>query len=143
MREKHLVKLAYELAKAAHAGQKYGDNDYFDYHVVGVASAFDSIEDQDRHIVALLHDVLEDTSVDSRKIKKLFGAKIATAVIFITKYSDETYFQYIKDLLQNQIATDVKIADIEFHLRQPTVRSEDRYNKALNILKEGKQCLRS
>jgi len=32
-----MIEEAKELARKVHEGQKYGDNDYFDYHLEGVA----------------------------------------------------------------------------------------------------------
>jgi (p)ppGpp synthase/HD superfamily hydrolase len=45
----------------------------------------------DEILVALLHDIIEDTDMDFRSIKFLFGEKIALAVFLISKKSSLDY----------------------------------------------------
>lgn len=128
-------KLAYALAEYAHDGQMYGDHDYFQYHVLGVASQFQLGSDE--HIVALLHDVVEDSDISVDIIDRLFGTTIGCAVLYITNNygCGKSYLEkYIPQLKRNDISTKVKIADLKFHLSQPELKNESKYRKALAVL---------
>jgi (p)ppGpp synthase/HD superfamily hydrolase len=130
--------LAYALAEHAHHGQKYGDHDYFFYHVLGVASEFDE-SDHEAYIVALLHDVIEDSGVEFYTVYKLFGIEIGDAVWLLTKPENQKYDEYIEVIAQQnchpgRIARRVKIADLKFNLSQPELKNEAKYRKALAYL---------
>ena len=126
--------LAYWLAKNAHKGQKYGDHDYFEYHVIGVASQFEkgSIES----IIALLHDTIEDTDVEFGVINSLFDWSIALPLMKLSRNLSfaTSYHEYIDILSVNSAAKEVKKADLRFHLSQKEIRNENRYRKALAYL---------
>jgi (p)ppGpp synthase/HD superfamily hydrolase len=83
---------ALTLAVEAHAGQF--DQAGFPYvlHPIRVS---ESLEKDDEKIVALLHDVVEDTDVGIDVIFGLFDDNIAAAVLAITKSKGaETYSIY-------------------------------------------------
>ena len=68
-----------------------------------------------KSIIALLHDTVEDTSVSSTDIRKIFGQEIANSIKLLTrKDKNEPYFDYIQRIKdsgdENAIA--VKIADL-------------------------------
>lgn len=67
----------------------------------------------DERIVAVLHDVLEDT--DCRVIDLFndgFPDYIIKAINYLTRREDETYANYIDRVKRNQLATKVKIVDL-------------------------------
>lgn len=94
------LQAAYDLAKAAHAGQtrKVTGLDYFENHVVNVAQAVSNyvmihdpsidqvITSRQASIVctALLHDVVEDTNVTLAQIEAEFGEQVAQWVDGLT-----------------------------------------------------------
>ena len=129
-------KLAYALAEHAHAGQKYGEHDYFHYHVLGVAKRFSPQSyNSDAYITALLHDVVEDSGIHLVTIRNLFGSEIADSIEGLTKTKTESYDYYINQIRHRKLATKVKIADLKFHLSQPDKGDlHKRYRKALKIL---------
>jgi len=108
MKEK--LELAIVLATEAHAGQTYNGMPYI-LHPMRVMMAVDTIEEK---IVAILHDVVEDTNVGIREIHLEFGDVIGDAVGAMTKMkgSDETYRQYLDRVKSNEIAKKVKLADM-------------------------------
>ncbi len=80
-------------------------------HPVRVAERCESAEAK---IVALLHDVLEDTEVTPIQLKEAgFPHKIIDAVLSVTKQNDESYEDFIKRAARNKIGREVKIADLE------------------------------
>lgn len=104
-----MYKKALRIAKKAHDGQiDKGGRPYID-HPKKVASL---VKTKDEKIVALLHDVCEDTDITLDDLRKLkFSEKIVKAVDAITKRDDEDYFTYIERVNENEIAKKVKIAD--------------------------------
>lgn len=80
------IKKAYEVAKAAHEGQKRRSGEPFIIHPVAVAQILaDMNMDAESICAALLHDVVEDTPVTSEEIRKLFGETVELLVNGVTK----------------------------------------------------------
>ena len=65
-------------------------------------------------IVAVLHDVVEDTSWTLEGLKKEgFSSDVLEAVDAMTRRSNETYDEFVDRALSNAVAREVKIADLE------------------------------
>lgn len=142
--------LAYHIAQAAHAGQTDKQGQPYILHVLRVAKAAQEVflratsEDlKDIVPIALMHDVIEDSTIAVYNLTELgFNRNIIDAVSVITKREDETYKKYINRVLNNRLARQVKILDIEDHLRPGNMlffesRSNmfRRYTNALRVLK--------
>ena len=126
---------ALKIAHKAHAGQTRKESCVpYIVHPVRVASQF---SDDYRKTIAILHDVIEDTDVKLEDLN-MFPASILVALDALTKRIGETHFDYISRLKENEIAKEIKIADIVDNLSDClTVPSEGmvkRYNKSLDIL---------
>ena len=67
-------------------------------------------------VVAVLHDTMEDTNATGAEINDLCGTYIALAVRAITKDKNEDYDAYLERVKSNQLATTVKIADLEHNM---------------------------
>ena len=79
---------AYEYSKKAHEGQKRRSGEPYITHPLSVANILVDLQmDQESIIVALLHDVVEDTGVSLEQIQKEFGSTVATLVDGVTKIS--------------------------------------------------------
>lgn len=68
--------------------------------------------------VAYLHDVVEDTKVTTAQIEALFGEDIAISVDTISKRHNEANYDYISAVLEDDIASRVKLADL-YHNTEP------------------------
>lgn len=80
------IEHAYQVAKAAHAGQFRRSGEPYIMHPVAVAEILFKLGmDNECIIGALLHDVVEDTSVTLDDIKKDFGDEVALLVDGVTK----------------------------------------------------------
>jgi (p)ppGpp synthase/HD superfamily hydrolase len=82
---------ALQFATRAHEGQTRKDG-YTPYitHPIGVAKIVELHGgDDDHHIAALLHDVVEDCDVTLNEIRKAFGDKIADLVRGLTNTSKQ------------------------------------------------------
>lgn len=79
---------AYEFSKKSHKGQKRRSGEPFITHPLRVASILADLDmDQESIISALLHDVVEDTSVSLKDIEKEFSPTIAFLLDGVTKIS--------------------------------------------------------
>lgn len=77
---------------------------------------------EDAIIVAILHDLLEDTDLKEEDLLKIFDENIVNAVKILTKDKEQSYVNYcieIKNsisLSSGQLAYWVKLADMKDHL---------------------------
>lgn len=115
-----MVRLAYEFAKNAHAGQKRKTGEDYIIHPLSAASILARMRiDTDVVIATLLHDVPEDTKVTLDEIEKNFGGDIASMVEGITKLGKLKYRgveRYIENLRKMFVAMaeDVRVMLIKF-----------------------------
>jgi metal dependent phosphohydrolase len=136
--------LAYNIASKAHKGQKdKGGEDYFK-HPLTVSNKLSGEKDK---IVALLHDVIEDTDVTVNDLREAgFSDEVVLAVSVITKKDGEDYEEYLNRVKQNPIALRVKIADMEHNsdisrIKNPTEKDLKRLEKYRIRLKELRETL--
>ena len=137
-----LYRRAIEIATQAHIGQvDKGGNPYID-HPLAVA---EDVEDITLKIVAILHDVLEDSDMTAGDLlTEGFSREIVDAVCVLShdKSDSISYEDYICHVKENPIARAVKISDINHNLdlsRIPNPTAHDyarceKYRKALAYL---------
>jgi guanosine-3',5'-bis(diphosphate) 3'-pyrophosphohydrolase len=98
------------IANAAHVGQFDKGGLPYIMHPMRVMEA---VEGEDAKIVAVLHDVLEDTDVTADDLAHDgFSETIITALEALTRRPGESYAAFIRRVAQNPLATVVKIADM-------------------------------
>lgn len=100
------------MAKEAHEGQFDRGGEPYIGHPTTVASF---VTDPTEKIVALLHDVVEDSHFTIVDIRREFGDEIAEAITVLTHGSDE-YAVYIAKIKANPLARAVKIADLRHNM---------------------------
>jgi GTP diphosphokinase / guanosine-3',5'-bis(diphosphate) 3'-diphosphatase len=82
----------YSLADAAHQGQRRASGGSYIEHPLAVAGILAELEvDPQTIAAALLHDVVEDTSVTSEEVSKEFGDEVARLVEGVTKLTRIPY----------------------------------------------------
>jgi len=131
--------LAATVATRAHAGQKRKDGTDYIAHPVRVAIRCESKREK---IVALLHDVVEDTSVGFKELRELgFDNSTLDAVDSVTKRPGEKYADFVLRAKANKIGRLVKVADIADNMEDQSALDPDeaefltkRYTKALEVL---------
>ena len=100
------MKIAYE----AHLGQlDYNDVPYI-FHPYHLAEQMD---DEVSCTVALLHDVVEDTPITLSDLEQIFPAQVVEIVRLLTHDEGVDYFDYIREIKKNPIATKVKLEDLK------------------------------
>ncbi len=132
---------ALEIACKAHEGQFDKAGKPYIQHPVRVALY---CETEDEKIVALLHDVIEDTSVTISDLRaEGFSEKILDAIEHLTKIEGENYQDFIQRVAENNLATKVKIQDLTDNMdlsRLGDVKVHwkmETYKQALSFLKAG------
>ena len=84
--------------------------------------------------VALAHDMLEDTEVTEEELAGVLNHYALESVKALTRDKDKDYFDYIKDLLSNPLASLVKLADLEDNYETAISSLQERYDKAKGII---------
>lgn len=121
-----------------HRPQKDKNGDDYYKHPIAVAGYFFQERDIEAAIVALLHDLVEDTSVTMDFIYANYPTAIASAVDAMTRREDETYKQYIRKCIKNPLARRVKKQDILDNLRSERMFKDaplERYYWALAAIR--------
>lgn len=135
-----LFEKAIMIATKAHAGQKDKAGAPYLLHVLRVML---SVDKMDEKIVALLHDVVEDSEVTFEELtNEGFPKKILKALELLTKTENKPYEDYINEIKKNDLARVVKMADLKDNmnitrLKKVTEGDKLRINKykaAYNLL---------
>ena len=106
-----LTKKALRLAYQKHLGQYDKSNIPYIFHPMHVAEQMD---DENSVVVALLHDVMEDTDTTEQELADLgFNEEIINALKILTKPRNMEYLEYIKEVNKNDLAKKVKLADLK------------------------------
>ena len=100
------ILLAKHLSRHFHKDQKYGEHDYFDYHITGVLNTLYQVSKEypteEMVIVALLHDVLEDTECTWETVQNIFGCYVAEYVNCLSYFKGYDKDQYLKDVMDGK-----------------------------------------
>ncbi len=144
-----LTNKAMRLAYDAHHGQTDESGLPYIFHPYHLA---EQMTDEITVCVALLHDVLEDTSVSIEELELEFPKEVTEALRLLTHMEDTEYFEYVRAIEKNPVAKAVKLADIDHNADQTRFagcadveeerleRWKKKYAKAREIL-EGKEEL--
>ncbi|HET9029088.1 MAG TPA: bifunctional (p)ppGpp synthetase/guanosine-3',5'-bis(diphosphate) 3'-pyrophosphohydrolase [Candidatus Aquilonibacter sp.] len=86
------LRRVYEVADRAHEGQRRASGESYIEHPLAVAGILAELEmDRSTIAAALLHDVVEDTSITSEQVAAEFGEEIAILVDGVTKLTRIPY----------------------------------------------------
>ena len=118
--------IALELAVEKHKNQTDKAGNPYILHPLHV---MENVNSKEGKIVAILHDIIEDTDVTEDYILKIgLSKRIVDAVVALTRSEDIDYQEYIKNLSSNPLAKEVKLADLEHNMdlkRLPTLEEKD------------------
>ncbi|MGA2760077.1 MAG: HD domain-containing protein, partial [Candidatus Cybelea sp.] len=82
----------YQLADAAHQGQRRASGESYIEHPLAVAGILADLEmDHQTIAAALLHDVVEDTSITAEEVAERFGEAVSRLVDGVTKLTRIPY----------------------------------------------------
>ncbi|MDR0309579.1 MAG: HD domain-containing protein [Candidatus Methanoplasma sp.] len=119
---------ALHIAVKAHDGQKDMSGNNYVLHPIAVSGYCMT---ERAKIAALLHDVVEDTDVTLDDLREAgFGDDIVTAVDCVSKRDGEETIDYLKRVATDDIATEVKFADMRHNgMRWPAGRPKKEAKK--------------
>ena len=135
-----LTRKAMVIAYNAHINQFDKAGVPYIYHPIHVAEQMDT---ETECIVALLHDVVEDTNITFEELEKEFPYQIIKTLKLLTHDKSVDYMKYIETIKNDPIARKVKIADIMHNsdetrldeITEKDILRRNKYKKALEILK--------
>lgn len=131
------------LATKYHSGQVDKGNHPYILHPLSVMLRMKTTEGK---IVALFHDLLEDTPATATDLLELgFSKEIVQAVVELTRLKDESYGQYIKRLHNNPLSLSVKVEDLKENMNLQRIQNPTetdyarvvKYAKTLKRIEEG------
>lgn len=137
-----LTKKAMNIAYEAHKGQADKCGVPYIYHPVHLAEQMD---DEASVCAALLHDVVEDTSLTFEDLEaEGYGGEIIEALRLLTHDDAVPYMDYVRNIKANPVARKVKLADLKHNsdLTRFDVLTEwdkvraAKYEEAIKILEE-------
>ncbi len=96
-------------------------------------------------MVALLHDVVEDTDYTLEDIKKMgFNEKVIDALALLTHDPKVDYMDYVTKIKNNSLAKAVKLADLNHNsdlsrfdtVTEGDLKRNEKYKRAIAFLEE-------
>lgn len=135
-----MTKKALKLSFEAHKNQIDKSGIPYVYHPFHLA---EQMIDEDTTIVALLHDVVEDTDYSLDDLSSIgFSDKIIDAISLMTHDKNIPYMDYVAQIAKNLVAKAVKLADLRHNsdlTRLDAVTDKDlkrmeKYKKAIALL---------
>lgn len=136
------TKKALKLCFEAHKDQVDKSGLPYVFHPFHLA---EQMQDEDTTVVALLHDVAEDTELTLDRIAELdFGEKVMTALALLTHAKEVPYMDYVRAIKPNPIARTVKLADLRHNsdlsrldeMTEKALLRREKYLKAIAFLEE-------
>ena len=137
-----MTKMALKLCFEAHKEQTDKSGMPYIFHPFHLA---EQMPDEETTVVALLHDVIEDSDYTLSDLKKIgFGENILSAIELMTHDPSLPYMEYVARIKTNPIARTVKLADLKHNSdlsRLDIVTPEDeargkKYKKAVELLEK-------
>ena len=136
------TKKAMKLCFHAHKDQTDKSGIPYVFHPIHLA---EQMTDEDTTVVALLHDVVEDTDYTIEDLAAMgFCERVLDAIRLMTHGEDVPYMDYVAKIKDNPIAKAVKLADLMHNsdtTRLDTVDEKammrvEKYKKAIKLLQE-------
>ena len=131
---------AISIACGAHSGQVDKAGQPYILHPLKLMMMF---TDNSERIVAILHDVVEDSDMSLDDLKDAgFSNEIVNAISCLSKKNNEPYIDFIMRIKKNNLARKIKIEDIKHNMdltRLDSITEKDmarlgKYHNALSVL---------
>lgn len=128
------------IATKAHSGQVDKGGHPYILHPLAVMM---NVETNVEKIVAVLHDVLEDTELTLNDLESEgFGYDVLIPLGILTRGKGVSYDDYIKQIAKNNVARNVKMQDIRNNMDLSRIENlskkdferNEKYKKALHFL---------
>ena len=135
-----LTKKALRLCFDAHKEQVDKSGMPYVFHPFHVA---EQMKTEETAIVALLHDVVEDTDYTISDLKEMgFPEPVTTALTLLTHKDGVSYMDYVTSIKSDPIASAVKLADFRHNsdlsrldaIDDKAIQRVEKYKKAIALL---------
>jgi (p)ppGpp synthase/HD superfamily hydrolase len=136
------TKKALKLCFEAHKNQTDKSGMPYVFHPFHLA---EQMQTEETTIVALLHDVVEDTDYTLEDLSAMgFSKEVTDAIALMTHDDDTEYMDYVRAIKDNPIAKAVKLADLRHNsdstrlefLDERAINRELKYKEAIKLLCE-------
>ena len=136
------TKKAMKLCFEAHKNQTDKSGLPYVFHPFHVA---EQMRDEKTTIVALLHDVIEDTSYTLQDLRAMgFNQEVLDAIALMTHDNNVPYMEYVAKIRENPIARTVKLADLRHNsdltrmdeITETELKRVEKYKAAMQLLTE-------
>ena len=137
-----MTKTALKLCFEAHKDQTDKSGLPYVFHLFHLA---EQMPDEKTTVVALLHDVIEDTDYTLDDMKNMgFSDDILSAIALMTHADNVEYMDYVRKIKNNPIAREVKLADLKHNsdltrldiVDEKALSRREKYLKAIKLLEE-------
>ena len=137
-----MTKKALKLCFTAHKDQTDKSGMPYVFHPFHLA---EQMPDEDTTIVALLHDVIEDTPYTLDDLRAMgFNEQVLDALALMTHDKRIPYMDYVAKIKGNKIARTVKLADLKHNsdlsrlnnLDEKAMKRIEKYRQAIALLSE-------
>ena len=134
------TKKALELCFNAHKEQKDKSGMPYVFHPFHLA---EQMTDEDTTVVALLHDVVEDTEYTLEDLRAIgFNERVISAIALMTHSPEVDYMDYVAEIKKNPIARAVKLADLRHNsdatrlevMTEWDIKRAEKYKRAIALL---------
>ena len=136
------TKMALKLCFEAHREQTDKSGMPYVFHPFHLA---EQMKTEETTIVALLHDVVEDTEYTIDDLIRMgFDKAVTDAIALMTHAEGVDYMDYVRQIQKNPVAKAVKLADLRHNsdlsrldfVDEKALRRREKYLKAIALLEE-------
>ena len=137
-----MTKKALKLCFEAHKEQVDKSGLPYVFHPFHLA---EQMESEETTVVALLHDVVEDTNYTIEDLSAMgFDKAVTDAIALMTHADGVDYMDYVRAIKENPIAKAVKLADLTHNsdlsrmdiIDEKALQRAKKYKEAIKILSE-------
>lgn len=136
------TKKALKLCFEAHKEQVDKSGMPYVFHSFHLA---EQMQTEETTVVALLHDLVEDTDYTIDDLTSMgFGRTVTDAIALMTHADGVAYMDYVREIKNNPIAKAVKLADLKHNsdltrldiVDEKALKRKEKYSKAIKLLEE-------
>lgn len=137
-----MTKMALKLCFEAHKEQVDKSGMPYVFHPFHLA---EQMQTEETTVVALLHDLIEDTDYTIEDLTSMgFGKNITDAIALLTHADSVEYMDYVREIKNNPIAKAVKLADLKHNsdlsrldvVDEKALNRREKYLNAIKLLEE-------
>lgn len=139
-----MTKKAIKVMFEAHKDQVDKNGMPYVFHPFHLA---EQMTDENSTVVALLHDVIEDTDYTLKDLKNMgFSNEVCEALFFLKHDDNIPYEKYIEKIKTNNLAAIVKLADLKHnsdlsrldYVGERELQRAEKYKNAIDVLENNR-----